>query len=245
MSPPVDISGVTNNSVRASAHAGSLAEIARGVGWKHAQQPGAWVRIDRVFRDGHQEVWWALEAITHPEDREASVRYVVVTTDPSTLPEPTTWYLKTNLPTPNTQRATTRALPVADLAEIVRLYGLRMWVEQGYKQVKITLGWAQYQVRSDRAIRRHWALVCCAFTFCWWHASHTVPQDDLPAPSSGSLGLPQVKKKGAFAAQASASHLLATRAAPGSGLASALDHAQSLLDGLVATAPAFPSPATA
>jgi SRSO17 transposase len=224
---------------------GSLAEIARGVGWKHAQQPGAWVRIDRVFRDGHQEVWWALEAITHPEDREASVRYVVVTTDPSTLPEPTTWYLKTNLPTPNTQRATTRALPVADLAEIVRLYGLRMWVEQGYKQVKITLGWAQYQVRSDRAIRRHWALVCCAFTFCWWHASHTVPQDDLPAPSSGSLGLPQVKKKGAFAAQASASHLLATRAAPGSGLASALDHAQSLLDGLVATAPAFPSPATA
>jgi hypothetical protein len=23
-------------------------------------------------------------------------------------------------------------------------------------------------VRSDRAIRRHWVLVCCAFAFCWW-----------------------------------------------------------------------------
>jgi hypothetical protein len=23
-------------------------------------------------------------------------------------------------------------------------------------------------VRSDRAIRRHWELVCCAFCFCWW-----------------------------------------------------------------------------
>ena len=27
-------------------------------------------------------------------------------------------------------------------------------------------------VRSDRAIRRHWALVCCAFAFCWWHEAY-------------------------------------------------------------------------
>jgi hypothetical protein len=162
--------------------AGSLSEIARGAGWKHAQQPGQWVRIDRVFRDGHPAVCWALEAIPHPEDREASVRDVVVTTDPSTLPEPTTGY---------TQRATTRALPSADLVEIVRLYGLRVWVEQGSKQVKLSLGWAQYQVRSERAMRRHWTLVCCAFTFGWWQASHTLPQDHLPATASDSPGIPQ------------------------------------------------------
>jgi hypothetical protein len=47
-----------------------------------------------------------------------------------------------------------------------------MWVEQSYKQVKQTLGWAEYQVRSDLAIRRHWVLVWCAFSFCWWHLSH-------------------------------------------------------------------------
>jgi hypothetical protein len=40
-------------------------------------------------------------------------------------------------------------------------------------QIKHTLGWSQYQVRSDQAIRRHWQLVCCAFSFCWYHASHT------------------------------------------------------------------------
>ncbi len=28
----------------------------------------------------------------------------------------------------------------ADVAEIVRLYGLRVWVEQSYKQVKGSLG---------------------------------------------------------------------------------------------------------
>jgi hypothetical protein len=43
----------------------------------------------------------------------------------------------------------------ANLAEVVRLYGLRNWVEQGYKQVKGEPGWADFQVRSDRAIRRH------------------------------------------------------------------------------------------
>jgi hypothetical protein len=40
-----------------------------------------------------------------------------------------------------------------------------MWVEQSYKHV---LGWSDYQVRSDPAIRRHWQLACCAFSFCWW-----------------------------------------------------------------------------
>jgi hypothetical protein len=29
-------------------------------------------------------------------------------------------------------------------------------------------GWSAYQIRSDIAIRRHWQLACCAFSFCWW-----------------------------------------------------------------------------
>ena len=87
---------------------------------------------------------------------------MVATTDPASLPGHSTWYLLTNLPRP-----TTRHGQQADLAEAVRLYGLRNWVEQGYKQVKSELGWADFQVRSDRAIRRHWALICCAFSFCW------------------------------------------------------------------------------
>ncbi len=51
----------------------------------------------------------------------------------------------------------------------MRLYSLRMWVEQSYKQVKhVVLGWSDYQVRSDPAIRRHWQLAFCAFSLCWW-----------------------------------------------------------------------------
>jgi hypothetical protein len=60
------------------------------------------------------------------------------------------------------------------LAEVVRLYGLRNWIEQSYKQMKDELGWADFMVRSDRAIRRHWTLVCCAFAFCWWNEAREV-----------------------------------------------------------------------
>jgi hypothetical protein len=54
-----------------------------------------------------------------------------------------------------------------DLTEVVRLYGIRHWIEQSYKQVKDELGWADFQVRSATAIRRHQTLVNCAFSFCW------------------------------------------------------------------------------
>ena len=80
----------------------------------------------------------------------------MATTDPKELPDKATWYLATNLPNSDSQRAIDSELGAANLAEIIRLYGLRMWVEQSYKQVKHVLGWSDYQLRSDLAIRRHW-----------------------------------------------------------------------------------------
>jgi hypothetical protein len=79
---------------------------------------------------------------------------VVATTDPATLPALSTWYLTTNLPCPGTGPAADSPHAPADLTEVVRLYGLRNWVEQGYTQVKDELGWADFMVRSDRARRR-------------------------------------------------------------------------------------------
>jgi hypothetical protein len=79
---------------------------------------------------------------------------------------------------------------------VVRLYGLRMWVEQSYKQVKHVLGWSGYQLRSDVAIRRHWHLVCLAFSVCWWaygrlptaspEEKAEQPEEDLRASRAGS-----------------------------------------------------------
>lgn len=114
-----------------------------------------WHAITRQFRDGHRERWWDTELTLFGYGLNKPVRAICATTDRRTLPEKATWYLTTNLTSEQ-----------APLAEVVRLYGLRIWVEESYKRMKDELGWADFMVRNDRAIRRHWALVCCAFAFC-------------------------------------------------------------------------------
>jgi hypothetical protein len=116
---------------------------------------------------------------------------VVATADPATLPARATWYLVTNLPRPGGPREADSPHPAADLAEIVRICGIRHWIDQGYKQVKDELGWADFQVRSDIAIRRHQVPVSCVFSFYWdaWFA-HPPP----PAGTSPALGADDRKR---------------------------------------------------
>lgn len=147
-------------------------DAARALAGTGPDHPGDWQPVERHFRDGHTETWWAADARLGGYGPDSPSRLIVATTNPATLPEKATWYLATNLPHPNAPHAATSPHPPADLPEIVRLYGLRPWIEQSYKQIKDELGWADFQVRSETAIRRHQTLVNCAFTFCWdqWFA---------------------------------------------------------------------------
>src|SRR6266542_4255170 len=112
-------------------------EAARELGWGGPRAPGQGRRVTRRLRDGHTETWWAADAVLGGWGPAGPHRLVVATTDPERLPKLTTWYLLTNLARPASRRA-----QQAQLGEIVRLYGLRNWVEQGYKQVKDELGCA-------------------------------------------------------------------------------------------------------
>jgi SRSO17 transposase len=228
---------------------GTLWQVALGAGWQDATAPGAWVPVERTFRDAHHETWWALEVRAGPYGPDHAQRAVVVTTDPAQLPERSTWYLVTNLPAPHTSRAQVPgARPAAALTEIVRLYGLRMWVEQSYKQTKHALGWSQYQVRSDVAIRRHWTLVWCAFSFCWYqqqgeaHAAAppgagmqeaaAAPASDTPSAAT-AVGRGKNQRRG----RAASNRFVAGGAPPGTGMAGTLDHAATLLARVVVSAP--------
>jgi hypothetical protein len=71
---------------------------------------------------------------------------------------------------------------------VVRLNGIRNWIEQSYKQVKTELGWADFQVRSDTAIRRHQTLVNCAFSFCWNTFFDDTVVQDTPEPATACPG---------------------------------------------------------
>ena len=174
-------------------------------------------------------------------------RAVVATTDPQTLPDATTWYLVTNLPAPTERAETEPPFSPADLEEVIRLYGLRMWVEQSDKHVKHALGWSQYQVRSDQAIRRHWQVVWCAFSFCWYHASHPTAfateeakassEPEAPLHSSVLTEAEGTGEKNRRGKSHSPTGVLASGAASGTRLAGTLDHAQALLERLVALAP--------
>ena len=164
-------------------------EAARVLRWGGPTEPGDWTPLERTFRDGHTETWWAAELTLGGYGPDRRVRLIVATSDPATLPAVSTWYLATNLPRPGSPHSAEGAPAPADLAEVVRLYGLRNWVEQGYKQVKAELGWADFMVRSDRAIRRHWTLVCCAFSVCWraWFADHGHDHDHAPPSAPAAL----------------------------------------------------------
>jgi SRSO17 transposase len=227
--------------------AGTLQDVAHEAGWVSAEQPGQWVRITRTFRDGSTQDWWAVEIVAGPYGPEKKERAIVATTDPQTLPDLSTWYLVTNLPAPTERPGSEQPFPPASLQEVIRLYGLRMWVEQSYKHVKHALGWSQYQVRSDKAMRRHWQLVCCAFSFCWYHASHsqvrTTPalsessEPEVSPPTNVSAKATGTRKKNQRRTRSTTTRVLADGLASSARVAGTLDHVAALLERVVITAP--------
>jgi hypothetical protein len=216
------------------ADAHTPVDAARALAWHGPDDPGDWQAVTRAFRDGRTETWYAAGAALGWWGPDGARRLVVATADPATLPDKATWYLVTNLPRPGSPRQAGSPHPAASLAEVVRIYGIRHWIEQSYKQVKDELGWADFQVRSDVAIRRHQALVNCAFCFCWatWFADHPPQHDSAaprPEPGRGERGHPRRRP--------AAGAVMATGTARGARLAFPLDRTAALVAGMVEGAP--------
>jgi hypothetical protein len=95
------------------------------------------------------------------------VRLVVATLDPATLQPESTWYVVTSLP-----------LGEASAEQVDAVYRLREWIAHCYTPAKQELGWADYQLRPERAMVRHWQLVLLAFTF-------SLLVGTLPQPAAG------------------------------------------------------------
>jgi hypothetical protein len=220
-------------------------EAARALSWSGPDEPGDWTSVERCYRDGHKETWWAAELRLAGYGPDQPTRLIVATTDPATQPAISTWYLVTNLPRAGSPPAADALLAPADLAEVVRLYGLRNWVEQGYKQVKHELGWADFMVRTDPAIRRHWQLVHCAFSFCWqtWFATEALPGPPVTTavPPEPLPATDEATGRGENGDRAGPGHHgahVAAGAAPGAGLVGPVAFPLALLARVVQRAPA-------
>lgn len=107
-----------------------------------------WRPYARRFTDGTSEQRFVREILF---GGRGALRYYQLTTDPKTQPKETTCYLLTNLPG-RIQHS------------VGNLFGLRTWIEYGFKQAKDELGWADYRLTDAASIERWWEVVMCAYT---------------------------------------------------------------------------------
>jgi SRSO17 transposase len=111
------------------------------------QRQTRWRPFQRIFSDGKEQTRYIAETIF---GKRGILRYFWLTTDPVTLPKDTTYLVMTNL--------------AGQLRHSLgNAYGLRTWIEYGFKHSKNELGWADYRLTDYPAIERWWELVFSAY----------------------------------------------------------------------------------
>jgi len=102
-----------------------------------------WCKFERIFSNQKSKNRYIREIIY---GRKGAVTYWEVTTDPETMPENSTSFIMTNI-----QENVKKYLG--------NLYGLRTWVEYGFRQCKQELGWTDYRFTSFKDIKRWWEII--------------------------------------------------------------------------------------
>ena len=130
-----------------------------------------WSPFDRVFSTGDTEPRYIREMIF---GHRRAMRYYQITTDVDEQPPESTWLIMTNLP--GTIKKT-----------VGNTYGLRTWIEYGFKQSKNALGWADFRLTSYQDIEKWWEVVCSAYLMVSlqasvFRASTICPPQTVPPP---------------------------------------------------------------
>ena len=86
--------------------------------------------------------------------------YWEITTDPENMPPNSTSFVMTNLQLSRSKMKKT----------LGNLYGIRIWVEYGFRQCKPELGWTDYRFTSFEQINKWWEIVFSAY---WMVSSHS------------------------------------------------------------------------
>ena len=84
-------------------------------------------------------------------------------------------------------------------------------------------------------MRRHWQLVCCAFSFCWW-AYGRLPAYALEEPAETEN--PTIPSESMGRGKKAAPTILAEGVEGGERVAGAVDNARTILESVYRSAPA-------
>ena len=107
-----------------------------------------WSPFERTFSNQKSETRYIREIIY---GKKRAITYWEITTDPETMPENSTSFIMTNL-----QGKLKKTLG--------DLYGLRTWVEYGFRQCKQELGWTDYRFTNFQHIEKWWEIIFCVYT---------------------------------------------------------------------------------
>ena len=107
-----------------------------------------WCKFERTFSNQKSQTRYIREIIY---GKKRAVTYWEVTTDPETMPENSTSFIMTNIQG-NVKK------------ELGNLYGLRTWVEYGFRQCKQELGWTDYRFTSFKNIEKWWEIIFSVYT---------------------------------------------------------------------------------
>jgi hypothetical protein len=129
----------------------------------------SWKAVDRGFAEGTCERRYICEIIF---GQRRDIRYYQLTTDPKVLPEESTWFVLTNW-------------SQASLQAVGHGYGMRTWIEYGFRQSQQELGWTDFRVTSYPAIERWWEMVYSAYLMVSLQAEVFI--GPLPVLSPGDL----------------------------------------------------------
>jgi len=106
-----------------------------------------WHRFDRIFSNQVSQTRYIREIIF---GKRSLKTYWEITTDPETLPENSSSFLMTNLQ--------------GNIKETLgNLYGLRTWIEYGFRQCKQELGWTDYRFTNFPDIEKWWEIIFCVY----------------------------------------------------------------------------------
>ena len=107
-----------------------------------------WCKFERIFSNNKSENRYIREIIY---GKRRAITYWEITTDPETLPENTTSFVMTNI--------------AGKIKKTLgNLYGLRTWVEYGFRQCKQELGWTDYRFTNFKDIEKWWEIIFCVYT---------------------------------------------------------------------------------
>ena len=119
--------------------------------WLPAEQSvraNKWPKFERTFSNQKLEPRYIREIIY---GKKRAINYWKITTDPETMPENSTSFVMTNIQ--------------GNLKKTLGdLYGLRTWVEYGFRQCKQELGWTDYRFTNFPHIERWWEIIFCVYT---------------------------------------------------------------------------------